>query len=309
MAWLTTKDGRHFNTDWINDDNDRKEKQIAANKQEADKKNYGRLTSKDDESKLREELHEKLSEKDSYTKTPEYKALSEKVRVAWKEKDDIEAKMHEIRELEKQHTTLDWNSEEVKNARAAGLGKAEIEMLYEQKDDIGKQAEKDWRALQEQEKAITNKWQKATDQLKEYESQFVKGQKEQMQKATIEGKSTVSSKIKDDYEGFQLDTHTPAYQRLYEKGEAKIVEMSPKEYLQRCATDIFDSTYERQVRAVMADAKHTYELADMMKAGTKMYMPSLDYNNKGQEGRHRAAAAILNGIERMPVLIIPKRRY
>ena len=45
--WLTTKDGRHFNTDWINEDEkksvdadaDKKEKQIAQNKKEAEERN------------------------------------------------------------------------------------------------------------------------------------------------------------------------------------------------------------------------------------------------------------------------------
>lgn len=309
MPWITTKNGTHINTDWFDQDNREKERQINANKQEANRKNIGRLTSKDDEQKLKQELHDKLAEANSYANTPEYQQLKEDSSKTFYEKEKLDEELSKIRELEKAHTTIDWNSEEVKNARAMGLGRAEIEMLYEEKDEIGKQAEKDYRTVREKLDTATRKWQNATDKLKQYEMQFVKGQKEQMQKMEREGKSTVSSKIKDNYEGFQLDTHTPAYQRAYERGEAKIVEMSPKEYLQRCATDIFDSTYERQIRAVVADAKHTYELADMMKSGTKMYMPSLDYNSKGQEGRHRAAAAILNGIERMPVLIIPKRRY
>lgn len=39
MAWKTTKDGRHFNTDWIDDDNAKKERQIAENKKQADNLN------------------------------------------------------------------------------------------------------------------------------------------------------------------------------------------------------------------------------------------------------------------------------
>lgn len=39
MAWKTTKDGRHFNTDWIDEDTKRKEEQIQANKHQADSKN------------------------------------------------------------------------------------------------------------------------------------------------------------------------------------------------------------------------------------------------------------------------------
>lgn len=37
MSWVTTKDGRQVNTDWF-DDEDKKQKQIEANKKEADKK-------------------------------------------------------------------------------------------------------------------------------------------------------------------------------------------------------------------------------------------------------------------------------
>ena len=39
MPWLTTKDGRHFNTDWIDQDAKQKERQINANKKQADEKN------------------------------------------------------------------------------------------------------------------------------------------------------------------------------------------------------------------------------------------------------------------------------
>lgn len=35
--WLSTEDGRHFNTDWIDDDAKRKESQIAVNKQESER--------------------------------------------------------------------------------------------------------------------------------------------------------------------------------------------------------------------------------------------------------------------------------
>ena len=33
MPWITTKDGRHVNTDWF----DERDRQIAANKEQADK--------------------------------------------------------------------------------------------------------------------------------------------------------------------------------------------------------------------------------------------------------------------------------
>ena len=39
MAWVTTKSGKRVNTDWFDDDANQKERQIKANKQEAEKKN------------------------------------------------------------------------------------------------------------------------------------------------------------------------------------------------------------------------------------------------------------------------------
>lgn len=38
MAWLSTKDGRHFNTDWIDEDTKKKKEQITASKNEARKR-------------------------------------------------------------------------------------------------------------------------------------------------------------------------------------------------------------------------------------------------------------------------------
>lgn len=41
MAWLSTKDGRHFNTDWIDEDVKKKKEQITVSKNEADIRNNG----------------------------------------------------------------------------------------------------------------------------------------------------------------------------------------------------------------------------------------------------------------------------
>ena len=111
---------------------------------------------------------------------------------------------------------------------------------------------------------------------------------------------------KTDFKGFQLDTGTSYYEELREKGQAHVVEMTPKEYLQRCAYQVFDTTLERTVRAV--DPKAVREYAVKMNNGTDFYMPVLNLADKEQEGRHRAVTAIVNGIKTIPVLVVPPKK-
>ena len=105
-----------------------------------------------------------------------------------------------------------------------------------------------------------------------------------------------------DFEGFEMaDTGTS----LSTKG-AILVEMSPEEYLKRCAAMFNDtegksSNLTMQVRQL--SRKTIDELKEKMQSGTKMYTPWLDERGiHGQEGRHRAAAAYELGIEKIPVV-------
>lgn len=296
--WLTTKDGRHFNTDWID-----KDRQIEANKKEAEKLNHEskrpkRLTSNDDPEKLREELKSKLINKDSYLNDPEYQRLSDATLTAFDEYQKLKARRSELWEIEKKGSTVDEET-----LKEFG-GDRQLAQLFANKDDKAKAAESELKELRGKIDKAQEKWDVAGEKLKAYETPMHKTQKE----AFKQSPQTLSTDVKKDYEGFELDTHTSHYQQLLKNGEAMIVEMSPKEYLIRCGVDIFDSTYEKQVRAILADAKHTYDLADKISNGVKMYMPMLNYEEKEQEGRHRAAAAVLNGISRIPVLVVPKKR-
>lgn len=88
------------------------------------------------------------------------------------------------------------------------------------------------------------------------------------------------------------------------KGETGyIAEMSPIEYLERCA-NIFNSTFESQIQATDINAIEKY--AKMMDNGKQFHMPVLNYSTFTQEGRHRAQAAYLNEYDTIPVLIITK---
>lgn len=112
----------------------------------------------------------------------------------------------------------------------------------------------------------------------------------------------------DDYEGFTLEETSNSYGDEYlHNGQGVICEMTPKEYLERCAYEIFDdATIESCVSAIDEEIARGY--AKKMRDGTKFHLPYLNYKQGGQEGRHRAYAAYLCGIDKIPVLIIGRSR-
>lgn len=94
----------------------------------------------------------------------------------------------------------------------------------------------------------------------------------------------------------------------YEKGQdANIEYMSPTEYLERCAKDIFHSSWNKVIAPIQryyADTITKY--ANDMKNGDKFPIPYLDYTTENQEGRHRALAVIeaFGEDSIMPVVVI-----
>lgn len=119
------------------------------------------------------------------------------------------------------------------------------------------------------------------------------------------GNPELKETTRKDFEGFTLESDVPALREKLKNGSAKVVEMSPKEYLERCAFEIFtDSTLENTVAGTESHKVNKY--ADLMENGEKFPIPYLDYATNNQEGRHRALAAMMNGYETMPVAIIGK---
>jgi len=112
-----------------------------------------------------------------------------------------------------------------------------------------------------------------------------------------------------EYIGFKKDdTGTSYYNDLIKNGKAEIVEMTPEEYIKECAYHVFeDSTFEKTLRGRVED-EDTEKYAKMMREGTKFYTPYLNYKDYAQEGLHRAVAAYMNGIEKIPVVIVGSRR-
>lgn len=112
-----------------------------------------------------------------------------------------------------------------------------------------------------------------------------------------------------EYLGFKTsDTGTSYYNDLIKNGKAQIVEMTPEQYIKECAYHVFeDSTLEKTLRGRVED-EDTEKYAKMMREGTKFYTPYLNYKDYAQEGLHRAVAAYINGIKKIPVVIVGSRR-
>ena len=115
-----------------------------------------------------------------------------------------------------------------------------------------------------------------------------------------------SNRTRQEYEGFGQKTKIPTFDESIEKGDVRVVEMSPKEYMQRVSYEIFGSSMTRTMNGVNLETAKKY--AQEMQAGSQAPMPYLDYDGllrvgMAQEGRHRAIAAYLNGYDKIPVAV------
>lgn len=79
--------------------------------------------------------------------------------------------------------------------------------------------------------------------------------------------------------------------------------MTPQEYMQHCAYDIFQNGTMKTAFDGF-ECKKAADYANKMKNGAKFDIPSLNFTENKQGGRHRAIAACADGIEKIPVLII-----
>lgn len=137
--------------------------------------------------------------------------------------------------------------------------------------------------------------------LTEDETRIVQGQqpKKKKKKSSLSGGFDSSQTDMPHYDAM---LNNPEYYKK-EKGFTFTIEyMAPQEYLERCAEMIYHSV-EPFIAA--ADKTTVEEYADDLRAGAIFPMVVIDYSRlSGQEGRHRALAAQLAGIQSIPVMII-----
>lgn len=127
---------------------------------------------------------------------------------------------------------------------------------------------------------------------------------------------------KTSFEGFRIDITEPPYWGYMIPGQPDreyymnkegytdtyIAEMTPEEYLLLCGKYAWQARFDNIEDIYNNLTEYSHELihkyAEQMKQGEKAPLPHLDMKNEGQEGRHRAFAAIEAGIETIPVLIL-----
>lgn len=123
----------------------------------------------------------------------------------------------------------------------------------------------------------------------------------------IANTSTMQPATKQNYSGFKLNESTAPIDSDLKTGVAEVFEMSPKEYLERVNYQIFQQQLPLAQNIHGRFYKQVNEYAEQMRQGVKFDTPYLDYDDEGQEGMHRAMAAILNGYDRIPVIVKPRK--
>jgi hypothetical protein len=118
--------------------------------------------------------------------------------------------------------------------------------------------------------------------------------------ATLFNTSKSGMSFYDDF----LNPKDHDYKKLAKGLKGTIVMMSPDEYINRLAKDIFHCSKNRVYYGV--DQTNVEAYAAKMKAGTKFDIPVLDLARETQEGRHRALAAASLGARKIPVLVVEK---
>lgn len=174
--------------------------------------------------------------------------------------------------------------------------------------------EKEWREAYKKEDAAREQWDKDAKAMKKIMVDAQGGAK------TNKDFSDPQPASKEHYPGFKDTTGVSWYDDAenlrYHGLQARVVEMSPAEYLERCAAnfnsakeDATDRTSTLAGQVLQMSTSNVEKLQKLMENGGKMDMPYLNVGSGGgeQEGRHRAMAAYNLGMEKIPVLYVDSR--
>jgi len=236
--------------------------------------------------------------KNSYQDTDEFQSMIQMRRNAFKEQDEVRDEIKrfedEIKKESKPKPKSEWTEEDEYQSLIGGRPVEYTEKGKKLKEEYSKKHDELWSRRREADRDITKS--------NEIEDRLTRKARSKQLKAYEQRELKESES--DDYEGFTKDTTGTSFgDEFIRNGKGFIAEMSPKEYMERCAYEVFPrGTMETTLRAI--DDKLCREYAQKMKDGEKFDMPYLDYQSNGQEGRHRVVAAYMNGIEKIPVLVV-----
>lgn len=242
--------------------------------------------------KNREEVLSNFIDADDYSNKSQYKDLTNRNTQIGKQIGQIDMEQKRLKDLLVKETTRKPESEyDIKDRTAKLLG--ETPMKY---TDAGKRILKELDSLQKT-KTLLEK-EESNILHKQEKNDYAYARAEERDWESIRPSYTTGDPFKE-YKGFITHTRT-GHMEDFINGKGFIAEMTPQEYLHRISYDVFHSSYSYTARGVDTDRVQLY--AKMMKNGVKFDMP-LMVTDEGQEGRHRAMAAYLAGIQKIPVYV------
>ena len=145
--------------------------------------------------------------------------------------------------------------------------------------------------LQERQQKMQGEMDKLVDARADIDQQM-----EELRKNAFSGATRAYTPVKrnEDYKGFKTEGIGMA--------NAKVVEMRPEEYLRRVAYDFTGGGMENLIKGMSPSAIERYMMA--MLRGTKYNPSALNYKGNKTSGTVQALAALMNGYDKIPVMII-----
>lgn len=104
----------------------------------------------------------------------------------------------------------------------------------------------------------------------------------------IQGSSAVNeNKTGVSYYDDFLTESGQDYMKRHKNRKGRILQMSPTEYYETCAYDVFDTTVDRLKKQRVADGESIQSLQRILDDGGQFWLPYINLADKNQEGLHR----------------------
>lgn len=261
-----------------------------------------------------------LIAEDSYARGDEYKNLRKQVKDynaqlddIWSQKKALEAELKKervgrIRLSEDdlnyiQNMDIEDRIDYIEKATGIDLGEigaADLEYLLDGKSITRHTPKGDELQAQIDELLKQHRDIEKLRDIADQDSDYIKAQARLAQLENYKQGDLIPA-TRDKYQGFSITKGE--HNDEIGKG-ARLVEMTPDEYIRRCAYEIFRGDYGTLESSLTGRAQADIDkYARLMLEGTEFPTPYLDYKTNNQEGLHRALAAKVAGIDVIPVVV------